>query len=104
VFQDGGGLHFGGGPFAGSWTVVEQATGVYFDIIGGSTTYFDGADTVRTETESLPLSHWVPLRQVLPPTNVANVDKLVWSEELNSYGGMNFSHPLAVSVPSIIPA
>lgn len=104
VFRDGGGLHFGGGPFADSWTIVERATGVYRDLIGGSTTCFDGADTVRTAAESAPLSRWVPLRQILPPTNVTNVDKLVWSEELNSYRGMNFNHPLAVSAPSIISA
>jgi hypothetical protein len=104
VFSDGSGLHFGGGPFAPSWTIVERATGVYADLIGGSTTLFNGADTVRTEGESAPISRWAPLKQISPPTNFSAVDKLVWTEELNSYGGMNFSHPLAVGVPPIISA
>jgi hypothetical protein len=93
IFQEVGGLpsrirHFGGGPFAENWTVIEEPlpAAAYSDMINDTTASFLGHDTSYSGEQTAPLSRFtaVPyLRAGGNQTFGTTADRIVWSERRN---------------------
>jgi hypothetical protein len=98
-------LHFGGGPFAAGWTVVDHVgVGAYSDIIGNQTTFFTGEDTVYTAGESAAISRFVLIPNVNPPAPVNQKNGIFWVQKKNSYYSLYLDQALVVDTGRMVDA
>jgi hypothetical protein len=98
-------LHFGGGPFAAGWTVVDQAAvGAYSDIIGNQTTFFTGEETVYTANQTAAIRRFVPIPCVTAPALVNQKSGVYWVEKKNSYHSLYLYQAVPVDTGRMVDA
>jgi hypothetical protein len=98
-------LHFGGGPFADGWTVVDGAgVGAYYDLIEGQTTFFTGGDTAYTFNESAAIRRYALMPWVMPPSPMDQESGIYWIEKKNSYYDLYSAQALSVDTGRMVDA
>jgi hypothetical protein len=98
-------LHFGGGPFADGWTVVDGAgVGAYYDLIEGQTTFFTGGDTAYTFNESAAIRRYSLMPWVIPPSPMDQESGIYWIEKKNSYYDLYSAQALSVDTGRMVDA